>query len=89
MNNVCILARAPGGRLVRWPSSTMAQHCLRRAALHLLARRSCQNVKLFLRQPLKSEIADRSCGSRKILVDFMSQVTGPGFFILRHATCDP
>jgi hypothetical protein len=41
-----------GGHLQRCRSSTMAPHRLRRGALHLPARRSRQNVKLFLRGPL-------------------------------------
>ena len=43
---------AAGGHLRRCRSSTMAPHRLRRGALHLPARRSRQNVKLFLRRPL-------------------------------------
>ena len=43
---------AAGGHLLRCRSSTMSPHRLRRGALHLPARRSRQNVNLFLREPL-------------------------------------
>ena len=42
---------AAGGHLRRCRSSTMSEHRLRRGALHLPARRSRQNVNLFLREP--------------------------------------
>jgi len=42
---------AAGGHLLRCRSSTMSPHRLRRVALHLPARRSRQNVNLFLREP--------------------------------------
>ena len=43
---------AAGGHLRRCRSSTMSSHRLRRGALQLPARRSRQNVNLFLREPL-------------------------------------
>ena len=43
---------AAGGHLRRCHSSTMSPHRLRRGAWHLPARRSRQNVNLFLREPL-------------------------------------
>ena len=43
---------AAGRHLLRCRSSTMSPHRLRRGALHLPARRSRQNVNLFLREPL-------------------------------------
>jgi hypothetical protein len=42
---------AAGGHLRRCLSSTMFTHRLRRGAWHLPARRSRQNVNLFLREP--------------------------------------
>jgi len=37
------MGAAAGGHLLRWRSSTMSPHRLRRAALHLPARRSRQS----------------------------------------------
>ena len=43
---------AAGGHLLRWRSSTMAPHRLRRGALHLPARRSRQNATFIHYQAL-------------------------------------
>jgi hypothetical protein len=40
-------------------------HCLRRAALHLPARRSRQNVNLFLRGPLGTERTEPIAGKKE------------------------
>jgi hypothetical protein len=44
---------AAGGHLLCWRSSTMSSHRLRRAALHLPARRSRRSASLILSQALK------------------------------------
>ena len=45
---------ATGGHLRRCSSLRMSSHRLRRGASHLPARRSRQNINLFLREPLES-----------------------------------
>jgi len=52
MGAAALRGAAARGHLRRCRSSTMSPHRLRRGALHLPARRSRQNVNLFLREPL-------------------------------------